>query len=257
MRDERFQKTTRLNMPQQAAAKPETPAPVAQQAIRRARLETSLDALAAPVLELVLQLRAKQLTPSNDLRPRVAEMLKHLEERGLALRYTEEQIRTVKFALAAFVDETVLTADFPLRDVWEKYPLQLEYFGEHLAGVKFYERLEELLKKPEENGELIEIYYLCLLLGFKGRYNIYFEDQLKEVIKKTADELRRIGRLVDMELSPHWRAADQPEPPPDPRLPLWAKIGSGVAAGLFVLIYVVLYFVLRSDVNAAKEQLLR
>jgi type VI secretion system protein ImpK len=220
-------------------------------------MENSLDALAAPFLELVLQLRAGQVKPSNDLRHHVDEMVKHLEERGRELRYSDEQIKAVKFALASFVDETMLTSDFPMRDIWEKNPLQLQYFGEHLAGVKFFERLDEMLKKPEENGEIIEIYYLCLLLGFKGRFNIYFEEQLKGVIKNTADQLRRINRLSDMELSPHWRAADQPEPPRDPSLPLWAKIGGGVGAGLVVMIFMVLYFLLRSEVNAAKEQLLR
>jgi type VI secretion system protein ImpK len=254
MSDERFQKTTQLKPLARPAVAGSDPVRAIQ---KRPRQETSLDALAAPVFDLVLQLRSGQIAPSNELRPRVGEMLTHLEERGRALRFGDDQIRAVKFALASFVDETVLTANFDLRHIWEKSPLQLEYFGEHLAGVKFFERLEEMLKKPEENGELIEIYYLCLLLGFKGRYSIYFEEQLKGVISKTADQLRRIGRLVDNELSPHWRAADQPEPPRDPSLPLWAKIGGGVAVGLVTLIYIAFYLLLRSDVNTARDQLLR
>ncbi|HKG21647.1 MAG TPA: hypothetical protein VKC34_07085, partial [Blastocatellia bacterium] len=58
-------------------------------------------------------------------------------------------------------------------------------------------------------------------------------------------------------LSPHWKVSDQPEPRKDPGLPLWMKIGGGASVGLFALIYMVLSFLLSSDINAAIKQLLR
>lgn len=257
MSDFRIQPTTRLKAPAQPPApRPVEAAPVPGQQ-KRVRLDTSLAGLAAPVLELVMQVRAGLVTPSMELRQKVDELLKHLEKRGESLRYPEKQVQAVKFALAAFVDETVLTANFHLRDEWEKYPLQLQYFGEHLAGVKFFDRLDELLQQPEANGEVIEVYYLCLLVGYKGKYKIYLEDQLKGVIQDTGERLRKVGRLVEAELSPHWKVVDQPEPPRDPGLPLWVKIGSGVLVGMVIFIYIILYFLLRSDLNAAREQLLR
>src|SRR5215472_7174256 len=129
---------------------------------RRQRSSGDLSALAGPVLELVLKLRAGLVAPSTNLRPGVARMLQEMEQRGATLRYNEQKIKAVKFALAAFVDETVLTANFPLRDEWEKVPLQLEYFGEHLAGNKFFDRLDELVKQIETEADVVEVYYLCL-----------------------------------------------------------------------------------------------
>lgn len=224
---------------------------------RRARQSSDLVSLAAPVLELVLKLQAGIVAPSNDLRKTVAQLLSEMEKRATVLRHSERQVRDVKFALAAFVDETVLTANFPLKDEWEKHPLQLEYFGEHLAGVKFFEKLDELIKHIQTEADVVEVYYVCMLLGFKGKYKVYMEEQLKDVVRSTADQLRSVGRLQEGDLSPHWRVLDRQEPPRDPGLPLWAKIGAGVFAGLAVLIYMVLIFLLKSDVNAAKEQLLR
>ena len=219
--------------------------------------ENNLINLAAPVLELVMKIKAGLIAPSNDLRRTVDEHLKRMEQQGDMLGYRGRHLQETKFALAAFVDETVLTADFPLRDEWEKYPLQLEYFGEHLAGVTFFERLNGLLGDAAVYGEAIEVYYLCLLIGFKGKYKIYLEDQLKGVIENVADHLRRIGRLHAGALSPHWKASDQPEPPADPGLPQWLKIGAGAALGFAILLYMILRFWLISDLNAAKEQLLR
>lgn len=225
--------------------------------VRRSRSDNDLISLAAPALDLILQLRAGQTKPSIDLKRTVAGLLKEMEERGATLRYSDQQIQSAKFALAAFIDETVLTADFPLRDEWEKYPLQLEYFGEHLAGVKYFDRLDELLKSPEANADVIEIYYLCLLLGYKGKYKIYLEEQLKGVIEQVAEVLRRVGRLPAGEISPHWKATDQPEPPREKGLPVWFMLGSGLCVGLLVLFYAVIYFLLRREVFDAHEQLLR
>lgn len=225
---------------------------------RRSRSSADLASLAAPVFELVLKIQAGIVTPSSDLRPAVARLLADMEQRGAALRYNPDQVRAAKFALAAFMDETVLADNkFPLREEWEKYPLQLEYFGEHLAGVKFFERLEELLKNAEANADVIEVYYICMLLGFKGKYRKYLEDQLKVVIQNTADHLRRANRLYEGELSPHWKATDQPEPVSKTGLPLWVKISAGASLGIAVLIFMILKLLLRSDIKQAVEQLLR
>lgn len=224
---------------------------------RRARANHDLVSLAAPVLEIVLRIRAGIVQPSVDLRQQIDALVKEMEARGATLRYPPEQVQAVKFALAAFVDETVLTADFPLRDEWEKYPLQLQYFGEHLAGVKFFERLDSMTKQTEQNAEAIEVYYLCMLLGFKGKYKIYLEEELKGVIRDTADRLRAAGRLRHTELSPHWRVDDQPPPPEDPGLPLWMKIGGGASVGFVILAFMIFKFMLDRSTSEEINQLLR
>ncbi|HYM00037.1 MAG TPA: DotU family type IV/VI secretion system protein, partial [Blastocatellia bacterium] len=161
------------------------------------------------------------------------------------------------FALAAFVDEMVLTAKFPLREEWEKHPLQLEYFGEHLAGVTFFNKLDDLLKESADQADVIEVYYLCLLLGYKGKFKIYFEDQLKAVVESVAESLRRANRLRGGALSPHWKVTDQPAPPADPGIPTWLKTGGAILIAVAVLVFIVFSLWLRADVSSALERLLR
>jgi type VI secretion system protein ImpK len=227
--------------------------------VKRSRVRTGTDliSLATPVLEVIMQLKAGLVAPSNDLRPTFAELLSEMEQLGEQLGIKSVAVQSVKFALSAFIDETVLTADFPLREEWEKYPLQLEYFGEHLAGVKYFDRLDLMLKDLEENADVIEVYYLCMLLGFKGRYKIYLEDQLVGVIKNVADHLRRANRLKAGALSPHWKVSDQPVPVVDPGLPFWVKAGSAGALLFALLLFFIMKSVLIDSLNSAKEQLLR
>jgi type VI secretion system protein ImpK len=213
--------------------------------------------LAAPVLDLILKIRGGLVTPSIDLRPSVDSLLDQMEQRASLLRCGPEEVKAVKFALAAFVDETVLTAEFSLREQWERFPLQLKYFGEHLAGVKYFERLDQLLNSIETNADVVEVYYLCMLLGYKGKYKVYLEEQLKGVIQNTADQLRRVGRLQEGELAPHWNVKDQPDPPADTSVPIWIIAGQIGVILVVVMIFMVLYLVLSRDVNSAVQQLQR
>ncbi|HXD33108.1 MAG TPA: type IVB secretion system protein IcmH/DotU [Pyrinomonadaceae bacterium] len=223
---------------------------------RRPRSGSDLISLAAPTFELVLKLQAGIIKPSNELRQLVHRLLEEMEKRGATLRYSERQIKAVKFALAAFVDETLLSNAFPLRDEWEKFPLQLQYFDEHLAGDTYFTRLEALLRHVEAEADVVEVYYLCLLLGFKGRY-VVEKAQLAEIIRNTANHLRRVGRLSENELSPHWLATDQPEPRIDPGVPIWAKIGAAACLALVLFFYLVLHLLLSNDLKVARDQLLR
>jgi type VI secretion system protein ImpK len=222
--------------------------------------DKDLVSLATPILEMVMRIRAGQLVPSTEMRQTVAAWLKELETRGAQLGYKEPQLQNAKFALAAFVDETVLAGGFAVRNEWERFPLQLEYFQEQFAGVKFFERLDLLLKNAEQEADVLELYYLCLLLGFKGKYHIYLEDQLPGVLQNVAEHLRRAGRLRESVLSPHWKMNDQPEPPQEtkvPTLPAWVKMVAAASLGIVALSYLIFQFLLTSHANSVKQLLLK
>jgi len=224
----------------------------------RVSSENELVKLVDPVLALILQLRARVISASQELRRQIDNHLKQVETRGAAAGYSAQQLEDARFALVAFADETVLAGGGAMRQEWERYPLQLEYFKEAFAGTKFFDRLERLLKQPEQQADVIEVYYLCLILGFKGKYHIYLEDQLPGVITNVAEHLRRVGRLRPAALSPHWKATDQPDPPPAaPGFPPWIKIGLIAAIGLVSLAYVLMKYLLISGVNDLKVHLLK
>ena len=67
----------------------------------------------------------------------------------------------------AFIDERILKSNWLGRAEWMKNPLQLELFGEYTAGENFFTRMRALLNRREWSASL-EVYYLCLGLGFHG-----------------------------------------------------------------------------------------
>lgn len=203
--------------------------------------KNDLITFAGPVFDLILRLKAGIVAPSNDLRPQVAALLEDFEKRAKRYRFNHKIVQVSKFALASFVDETVLTNNFPLRDEWEKNPLQLEYFGEQLAGNKFFDKLQAMLKQIEATQDAVEIYYVCMLLGFKGRYGVYEQEKLLAIMQSTAKALVKVGKIRPIELSPNWFANDQPAPPEKRGMPVWAKISAASGLGLAFIIYMVMF----------------
>lgn len=217
--------------------------------------KNDLVTFAGPIFDLVLRLKAGIVSPSNDLRPKIASMLDDFERRAERYKFNHKIISVSKFALASFVDETMLTNNFPLRSEWERNPLQLEYFGEQLAGNKFFEKLESMVGQPEVTQDAIEIYYFCMLLGFKGRYGVYEQEKLLAIMQNTANVLVKVGKIKPTELSPNWLANDQPKPPPKRGMPLWAKIGALAGVGAAFLIYLVLFLLSSKYVQDTVDRL--
>lgn len=210
---------------------------------------------ATPVLETILKIRAGALSPSPELRNNIKEYLRQMQQRSQG---RERLVQAGMFALGAFVDETVLMTDFPLRSEWIRYPLQLELFNTNQSGVEFYDRLSELLVESESRPELLEIvevYYICLILGFRGKY--FVEDERRKVIGVVAEKLRQTGRLRESILSPHWQVNDQPALRVEPGLPNWIKMAGGVWLWVVVLLLILTSFLLSVQLNTAKATLLR
>lgn len=222
---------------------------------RRNQTANDLSSFASPIFDLVLRLKAGIVAPSNNLRPKVAGLLKDFEDRANRYRFDSKIIQVSKFALASFVDETILTNNFPLKDEWEKNPLQLEYFGEQLAGNKFFDKLQAMLKQIETTQDAVEIYYVCMLLGFKGRYAVYEHDKLMSIMQSTANALVKVGKISNVELSPHWLANDQPKPQEKRGMPTWAKVSAFAGIGLAVVIYLMMFLLSSKFLDDAIQKL--
>ena len=74
-----------------------------------------------------------------------------------------------RFAVCAWVDEVILRMPWAYRDLWQRNLLQNKYYGTVNAGSEFYDRLNIL---SQDNIRVREVYFICLSLGFKGKYSL-------------------------------------------------------------------------------------
>ncbi|OWY37116.1 type VI secretion system protein ImpK [Xenophilus sp. AP218F] len=142
-------------------------------------------------------------------------------------------IGQARYAFCALMDEIILSSDFPLRDEWERMPLQLRLFGEHLAGEGFFNRLEQLRLSPVEHQEELEVFYTCLLLGFKGKYLLEGDEKLGYLMHKLSQEIQQ-ARGGKAEFAPNWQLPQRFQVYMRHELPLWlyfallAVVGAGI-----------------------------
>jgi len=212
----------------------------------RESAESALLSLATPVLQIALQLKANECQPDGPTRLKIKDHLGRLEAEGAQKSYREQQVRDAKFALAALVDQTVLTGSSPLRNDWRRNLLVVEYFGDVNAGELFFNRLDTMLGAGNGELDVVELYYHCLLLGYRGRYLVFKQEELPTLVAKVANHLHQAGRLVPVPLASRWQPPDRPGPRVDPGWPRWAKMGFGAWLWAVTLLFIVLYFRLES-----------
>ncbi len=95
-----------------------------------------------------------------------------------------------------------------MREAWETRPLQLRVFGDQLAGEHFFHRLEDLRAKGSVHLQALEVFHMCLLLGFQGRYALDGQDKLNYLVARLGDEIARM-RGKNRGFAPHAERPDQ------------------------------------------------
>jgi type VI secretion system protein ImpK len=126
------------------------------------------------VFTAIIRLRYnRQAVHSADsFRVQMKQSLRTADHDARSAGRNAEDVRQAVFAVVAFLDESALSCRNPAFADWARLPLQTELFGHLLAGDVFFQDLEKTLSRNDsvETADLLEVYYLCLLLGFKGRY---------------------------------------------------------------------------------------
>jgi type VI secretion system protein ImpK len=218
------------------------------------------DNLALMLQELftaIVRLRAGRQDVNNAdvFRNQVLEAIKTAEQNARTRGYTDEDARLGTFALVAFLDESILNLRKPVFNDWVRKPLQEELFGRHVAGEMFFENLKEILGRRDapEVADLLEVYYLCLLLGYLGRYSISSKGDLRALMAQTDDKIGRI-RKSRVDLSPNWALPNETAGPSrgDPWM---RRLLIGLAAcGLITLLLFPIYKVsLSSGVSSLRQ----
>lgn len=105
----------------------------------------------------------------DTLRAETVSTLKACERRARELALPETTLEAARFAVVAWLDERVLTSAWPDKSSWQKLTLQRELFHTTNAGAEFYVRLGELGEDDAARAAR-EVFYLCLALGFRGKY---------------------------------------------------------------------------------------
>ncbi len=126
----------------------------------------------ADLLTLASQFALGATPPSaQELRQHLAQQFATMHARAIGSGIAHEDANDAIYALMALFDEILVQARWSGRLEWQTSPLQYVHFHENVAGENFFRRADVLLGQPHRAHVLL-IYFLCLGLGFQGRYAV-------------------------------------------------------------------------------------
>jgi type VI secretion system protein ImpK len=183
------------------------PDPAAAAVYANQRRRDNLALVFQEVLTAIVRLRTNRqvVTDAEVFRGQMREALRIAGQESLKRAYTQEQSRLAVFAAVAFLDESILNLQQAVFAQWPRKPLQEELFGVHIAGEIFFSNIQRLLGQRDSHdvADVLEVYLLCILLGFRGRYGAGGQAELRAVVDSIAEKIARV-RGIAPDLSPAW-----------------------------------------------------
>lgn len=138
--------------------------------------------------------------------------------------------------VGALLDDIAINTPWGGGSAWPRRPLVAEMYGNVDSGERFYHLAEDLLRYPERDPELLELVFLCLSLGFRGKHRIGGGEAAIAQLRGQMARTLRDRDAADAPLAPHWKGVAAEDEDRGFILPLWSI--ALVAMALVTAIYV-------------------
>ena len=164
---------------------------------------------ANPILAALPQIRHALRHPDPvGLRNRLRKALDDFEHAAQVAGIAEDRRFVARYALCAVLDDAAGAT--PWGQEWIARGLVSELHGDVVGVDKFFALLDPMLAQPDAYPELLELFFVCLALGYEGRYRGGEGGRL--ALAQIRARLYGIiaGRRPQGELSARWRGAEVP-----------------------------------------------
>lgn len=160
------------------------------------------------------------------LHRRLAAEIREFDQKTRDLGVKPEIALAARYLLCSVVDEAVLHTPWGDQSAWGQRTLLRIYHGETSGGEKSFLILERLLQSPAENVDILELFYICLSLGFEGKYRLL--NRGRDHLELLRDNLYRTIRNqrgdFERSLSPSWRGLGQVRRNLAEYVPMWVIV---------------------------------
>ncbi|MEJ2043848.1 MAG: type IVB secretion system protein IcmH/DotU [Reinekea sp.] len=163
--------------------------------LRGGSINSLIDA-ATPLLGMVLRVRKLSHCDNvEQLYGQTVEEIKAIEVELQEQNREYAEILAYRYILCTFIDEAVLSTNWGADTVWAEHSLLTRFHNETWGGEKVFTILSRLEGEPERYKDLLEFIFLCLSLGFEGRYKVMEKgrEEYEKVITHLHQVLRRLN----------------------------------------------------------------
>ncbi len=233
-------------------AQDDVPPPAQPQVVRnRLMLE------AGPILALAASIRVgRAREPLAQFHAQASAAIASFD-RAIAGQCPDETRQRAKYALCCTLDDIAQNLPGSPQDgaEWARRSMVVQTFHENIGGDRFWQLVDDMLARPAQNAELIELFHACLACGFEGRFRVMADGKrrLHEIMRQLYSALDYPRSLSTETLVKSWKGEDAP----------LRKVGflsyialaGAIAAGVLLLIYIVLRLLLMQSGGASWDAL--
>lgn len=151
-----------------------------------------------PIFEHVLQLLDR--IDRNDLIAPDEEkhIIKRMLDRSEAALGASQEWQWAKYGLVCWIDEVLLAAPWEGRHWWNENSLESSVYSQRLRATDFFVMARDASTSPQR--EALEVYYLAVILGFRGLYDkqetAFEETQRLELPAELSDWVKQTAQAI-------------------------------------------------------------
>ena len=168
-------------------------------------------AAAAPLLTLASRLGTSvQQANLGTLRQQAVQEVRAFDERLRAAGVSREDALVARYVLCTFFDSAVSNTPWGHQGDWSSSSLLVLFHKEVSGGEKFFEIVDRMRGDPRRYGDLIELMWVCLALGYEGKYRHDPSGALRlgELRHALFEQIRQRRQVRDAALSAQWKGVE-------------------------------------------------
>lgn len=153
--------------------------------------------LSIPLLSILLTL--ERLPKPDNLSVFKSLLKQHivdLSEQGKKLQYPSAVIDKLCCLHCIVLDEFIIHSNWGISAGWENNTLLSELFNLQSGGDLFFTITEKAMRQSAKMIDLLAVIYICLQMGFKGRYRSRQSEKIGIIVKQISSE------IIDHTISP-------------------------------------------------------
>jgi len=138
----------------------------------------------------------------SEVRDMLIQEVEYFTEATAKKGIENSQVMLGRYVLCTFSDEMIGTTYWGKDNNWANASLLGHFYNETYGGDKFFEILSQLLRAPAKYVDLLELMYVCLSLGFEGKYRI--QNRGKMELDSIRESLYKQMKMMKIRESKHF-----------------------------------------------------
>lgn len=150
---------------------------------------------ASPLIRSIINFqKSSETNEIHDVREDLVSKINLYNENAHKYGIEENEVLVTRYIICTFADELINTTFLGKNNNWSNNSLLSIFHNETYGGENFFHLMDKFLKIPAKYIHILELMYICLSLGFEGKYRVLDRGQIE--LNNIKDSLFRQIKIV-------------------------------------------------------------